>query len=93
MDRRVGRVGGIEEFEELDELPAAVAILDQGVNRYLRPSPDAYDDPVRTTASAIFARRRFLGRILIALLLGVCSPASADNQYRGLRWLRAARSS
>jgi hypothetical protein len=32
LDRRVGRIGGIEEFEELDELAAAMAILDQGVN-------------------------------------------------------------
>ena len=32
MDRRVGWVGLIEELEELDELAAAVAILDQGVH-------------------------------------------------------------
>ena len=32
VDRRVGWVGRIEEFEELDELAVAVAILDQGVN-------------------------------------------------------------
>src|SRR6266508_874376 len=32
MDRRMGWVGVIEEFEELDKLTAAVAILDQGVN-------------------------------------------------------------
>ena len=32
MDCHVGRVGRIEDFEELDELAAAVAILSQGVN-------------------------------------------------------------
>jgi len=32
VDRRVGWVGGIVEFEELDELAAAVTIADQGVN-------------------------------------------------------------
>ena len=32
VDRRVGWVGLIEELEELDELAAAVAILDQGVH-------------------------------------------------------------
>ena len=32
MDCRVGRVGRIEDFEELDKLAAAVAILRQGVN-------------------------------------------------------------
>ena len=32
MDCRLGRVGGIEDFEEFDELAAAVAILHQGVN-------------------------------------------------------------
>jgi len=30
--RRVGRVSGIEELEEFDELAAAVAVFDQGVD-------------------------------------------------------------
>jgi hypothetical protein len=32
LDRRMGRVGGIEKLEEFDELMAAMAILDQSVN-------------------------------------------------------------
>src|SRR3974377_437573 len=32
LDRRVGRVNGIEELEELDELSASVAISNQGVD-------------------------------------------------------------
>src|SRR5258708_31577291 len=32
LDRRVGRVGGVENLEELDEFAAAVAVLDEGVN-------------------------------------------------------------
>ena len=32
VDRRVGWVGGIEDLQELDELAAAVTVLDQGVN-------------------------------------------------------------
>ena len=32
LDRRMGRIGGVEKLEELDEFAAAVAILDQGVN-------------------------------------------------------------
>ena len=32
VDRRASWVGVIEELEELDELAAAVAILDEGVN-------------------------------------------------------------
>ena len=32
LDRRMGRIGGIEKLEEFDELAAAMAILDQGVN-------------------------------------------------------------
>ena len=32
LDRRVGWIGLIEKLEELDELAAAVTILDQGVN-------------------------------------------------------------
>ena len=31
-DRRMGRIGGIDELEEFDELAAAMAVLDQGVN-------------------------------------------------------------
>src|SRR5208337_4096220 len=33
LDRRVGRIGGVEKLEEFDEFAAAVAILDQSVNR------------------------------------------------------------
>jgi hypothetical protein len=32
LDRRVGRTGGIEQFEEFDELAAAVAVPDQGMD-------------------------------------------------------------
>ena len=32
LDRRMGRIGGVEELEEFDEFAAAVAILDEGVN-------------------------------------------------------------
>ena len=32
LDRGVGRIGGIEKLEEFDELAAAMAVLDQGVN-------------------------------------------------------------
>src|SRR5712672_2345870 len=32
LDRRMGRIGGIEKLKEFDELAAAMAILDQGVN-------------------------------------------------------------
>ena len=31
LDRRVGRIGGIDKLEEFDEFAAAVAILDEGV--------------------------------------------------------------
>jgi hypothetical protein len=30
LDRRMGRIGGVEKLEEFDEFAAAVAILDQG---------------------------------------------------------------
>ena len=33
LDRRVGWIGGVEKLEEFDEFAAAVAILDQSVNR------------------------------------------------------------
>src|SRR5258706_4812426 len=33
LDRRVGRIGGVEKLEEFDEFVAAVAIRDEGVNR------------------------------------------------------------
>ena len=33
LDRRLGRIGRIEKLEEFDEFAAAVAILDQSVNR------------------------------------------------------------
>jgi hypothetical protein len=32
LDRGVGRIGGIEKLKELDELAAAMAIFDQGVD-------------------------------------------------------------
>src|SRR5216684_5937582 len=32
LDRRMGRIGGIDELEEFDEFAAAVAVLDEGVN-------------------------------------------------------------
>jgi hypothetical protein len=32
LDRRTGRIGGIEKLEEFDEFAAAMAILDQSVN-------------------------------------------------------------
>src|SRR5206468_1377013 len=32
LDRGAGRIGCIEQLEEFDELPAAVAISDQGMN-------------------------------------------------------------
>ena len=32
LDRCMGRIGGIEKFKEFDELAAAMAILDQGVD-------------------------------------------------------------
>ena len=32
LDRRAGWVSGIEKLEEFDELAAAVAVFDQGVN-------------------------------------------------------------
>ena len=32
VDRRVGRIGFVETLEERDELAAAMAVLDQGVN-------------------------------------------------------------
>ena len=33
LDCRVGWIGGVEKLEEFDEFAAAVAILDQSVNR------------------------------------------------------------
>jgi hypothetical protein len=32
FDRRVGRIGGVEQLEEFDEFATAMAILDQGVD-------------------------------------------------------------
>ena len=32
LDRRMNRIGRVEKLEEFDELAAAVAILNQGVN-------------------------------------------------------------
>ena len=32
LNRRMGRIGGIDKLKELNELAAAMAILDQGVN-------------------------------------------------------------
>ena len=32
LDRRMGRIGGVEDLEELDEFAAAVAVPDEGVN-------------------------------------------------------------
>src|SRR5262252_7352003 len=32
LDRRMGRIGGIDELKEFDEFAAAMAVLDQGVN-------------------------------------------------------------
>src|ERR1700730_759215 len=32
LDRRTGRIGGIEKLEEFDELAAAVTLLDQGMD-------------------------------------------------------------
>jgi hypothetical protein len=32
LDRRMGRIGGIEKLEKFDEFATAVAILDEGVN-------------------------------------------------------------
>ena len=32
LDRRIGRVSRVEKLEEFDELAAAVAILDQGMD-------------------------------------------------------------
>ena len=32
LDRRMRRIGGVDQLEEFDELAAAVAVLDRGVN-------------------------------------------------------------
>ena len=32
LNRRMGRIGGIDKLKELNELAASMAILDQGVN-------------------------------------------------------------
>jgi hypothetical protein len=32
LDRRMGRIGGVEKLEEFNEFAASVAILDEGVN-------------------------------------------------------------
>ena len=32
LDRRMGRIGGVEELEEFDEFAASVAVLDEGVD-------------------------------------------------------------
>ncbi len=32
LDRRVGRIGGVEKLEEFDEFAAAVAALDESVD-------------------------------------------------------------
>jgi hypothetical protein len=32
LDRRMGRIGGIEKLEKFDEFAAAMAVLDEGVN-------------------------------------------------------------
>src|SRR5208283_384847 len=32
LDRSIGRIGGVEKLQELDELAAAMAILDQGMD-------------------------------------------------------------
>src|SRR5271166_1697361 len=32
LDRRMGRIGGVEKLEELNEFAAAVAVLDEGVD-------------------------------------------------------------
>ncbi len=33
LDRRAGRIGGVEQLEEFDEFAAAMAVLDQGMDR------------------------------------------------------------
>src|SRR5271157_5362251 len=33
LDRRMARIGGVEELEELNEFAAAVAVLDEGLGR------------------------------------------------------------
>ena len=47
LDRGVGRVGGVEEFEKFNEFAAAVAFLDQGMDMTgeqieCRPSGSGY---------------------------------------------------
>jgi len=32
LDRRMRRIGGVDQLEEFDELAAAAAVLDRGVN-------------------------------------------------------------
>src|SRR6201994_457816 len=47
LDRGAGRIGGIEKLEEFDELAAAVAVLDQGVDlpgEQIDPSQQAERD-------------------------------------------------
>src|SRR4051812_44688981 len=39
LDRRVGRIGGVEELEEFDEFAAAMTVPDQGVLPLTRSMP------------------------------------------------------
>src|SRR5208282_4001081 len=41
LDRSIGRIGGVEKLQELDELAAAMAILDQGMDPGLFNALDA----------------------------------------------------
>jgi hypothetical protein len=47
LDRRMSRIGGIDELEEFDEFAAAVAVLDESVN--LHASPPAVSGKTRRT--------------------------------------------
>ena len=75
LDRGAGRIGGIKELEEFDELAAAVAVSDQGMNppgEQINPSQQAE----RTMPFVLMiAARKSHGR-----------RARAANRARSLQW-------
>jgi hypothetical protein len=75
FDRGAGRIGGIEKLEEFDELPAAVAISDEGMDL-----PGEQIDPGQQAECAMALV------LMITREGGVEARAPAANRARSLRW-------
>ena len=98
LDRRMGRIGLIEKFEEFDELAAAVTILDQGVN-LAREKIDPGQQADRAVALVLVVARQ--GRMSAGLGrqvrggCGNCLNAGllivGDNRHRIARFLFCGR--